>query len=108
MRKYRFGEANGAAGWLKRTNIIYFVLAWNAFGICAYQYWKTRKSKDNPEWQQMSSAQKYLSYTSDPDDKVTVVTMSGFTPQTKEMSMGEYLKPKPPATKPVTSDDTLE
>ena len=54
MRKYRFGDANGAAGWLKRTNIVYFVLAWNAFGICAYQWWKSRRTKEHKEWNQLT------------------------------------------------------
>jgi len=105
MRRYRFGDANGAAGWLKRTNILYFVLAWNAFGICAYQYWQSRKRKDNPEWNQLTFAQKYMTYMSDPDDAVTIVSMSGLkTENVKETNMGEYLKPKPSAS--TSTDNT--
>jgi len=100
MRRYRFGEANGAAGWLKRSNILYFVMAWNAFGFCCYQYWVTRKNKDNPEWHKLTFAQKYISYMADPDDSVTVVSMAGFRAKDiKETNMGEYLKPKPSVTK---------
>jgi len=96
MRRYKFGEANGAAGWLKRTNLLYFVLAWNAFGICAYQWWKSRKVAVNPEWDKLNYAQKYVTFIAEPDDPVTIVSMSGVTVTgQKKTNLEEYIKPKP-------------
>jgi len=98
MKKYRYGDPNAAAGWLKRTNVLYFVLAWNALGFCAFSWWKTRKEHENPEWKKLTYAQKYLSLMSDPEDPITVVSMSGIgVQQKKEVKMGEYLKPMPPS-----------
>jgi len=96
MRRYRFGEANGAAGWLRRSNVLYFILAWNAFGLCAYQWWKSRKVKANPEWSKLTYAQKYMTFVAEPDDPVTVMSMSGLSvTDKKKTSVEEFLIPKP-------------
>jgi len=105
MRKYRFGDANSAAGFLKRTNIIYIFLAWNVVGFCTYQWYKSRKSKDSA-WTNMSSAQRYLSMMTHEEDKVAVVSVTGLKVDSKKVTdVRDYLIPKKPTPQQSKADE---
>ena len=39
----------------KKTNLIYFFMAWNTFGLVAYGYFKNRQENRNPNWEKLTS-----------------------------------------------------
>lgn len=96
MRKYRVGDSPLTGAWLSRSKLLYFFFAWNAFGICAYQWWKSnRKTISDDQWKQMTSSQKYMSLMSRPDDELQVVRVSGFqVDHKKNTNVSAYAKPE--------------
>jgi hypothetical protein len=92
MRKDFYEQSSRTAKWMKRSNILYFFMAWNAFGICVYQWYTGKRGNQDPNWNRMSMSQKYVSMMSYPESDVTVVDIKGVSSiQTRSTSVEEFL-----------------
>merc|ERR1712050_767200 len=98
IKRYPFQGGN----WLKKANIMYFFFAWNAFALCAYE-WYTKSQPKDPEWEKLNNTQKFLRMTNiSAPGGVVVKRYSGFKKvEEKEMTMEEMLKPIEKDDKPV-------
>jgi len=56
--------------------IAYMFFTWNLFGLCLYEFFSKNK-RQSTDWGHMTSAQKYLSMTQDPDQEIKIIKLDG-------------------------------
>jgi len=92
MRKFASHGVQNKQNWL------YIFAAWNAFGLCLYQFLTRDKRFQTEEWKNMSSTQRYMAMTQDPEKEIKVIHMKGFRKVGEETLTNQefFTPPKPP------------
>ncbi|XP_046582286.1 uncharacterized protein LOC124289702 [Haliotis rubra] len=80
MRRYRYGDPTKASR-IQWKSALYFLAAWNVLGIVVYKVYKSKKKDETPEWDKLTTTQKYMQLVTVGGNKpIEKVQMSGLTP----------------------------